>query len=369
MSRHQAVRNLDYKAELDEFDGYSDEEDELSPEDRAAMTQGTIDVRASLGPAGSNITTAQIEESLWHYYYDLDKTVTYLVTKFIAPPPASTPKAPKTSSNSKGKLYFPTLLAWHSHSTMDPSPAEPCPSPLNSRPSLTRCQGSEFSSYGSLPSTSATSRQSHSHYFRHMPWGNIPKDRETVFIPPHMPRRGLLGGSGAPPKMSKLQMLAAARKKKAEEKNTQDKVEQTQAKMTELSVQEKPASKENIPLAGGFGKRLKTSETTAEGRMPHATPDRVRQERPQQPTAEVIEESKPSPEVDEKPVVEKARPSGFAQTLFGDSDASKINQQKLFTFAPAGLSPSILEAFSKPSPDDVVLAAQAKGSLSMTKKR
>ena len=48
MSRHQAVRNLDYKAELDEFDGYSEEEDELTPEDRAAMTQGTIDVRATL---------------------------------------------------------------------------------------------------------------------------------------------------------------------------------------------------------------------------------------------------------------------------------------------------------------------------------
>ena len=85
------------------------------------MTQGTIDVRATLGPAGSEITTAQIEEALWHYYYDLDKTVTYLVTKFIAPPPASSPKASKAS---KGKLYFPTLLSCHSDAKWTLPPAQ-----------------------------------------------------------------------------------------------------------------------------------------------------------------------------------------------------------------------------------------------------
>ncbi len=94
MSRHQAVRNLDYHQELDEFDagGYSDEE-ELGAEDQALMRQGTIQVRAALGAGASKVTTPQIEEALWHYYYDIDKAVTYLVTKFIAPPETKKVKA------------------------------------------------------------------------------------------------------------------------------------------------------------------------------------------------------------------------------------------------------------------------------------
>ncbi|KAM7199651.1 HBS1-like protein [Rhypophila sp. PSN 637] len=317
MSRHQAVRNLDYKVALDEYDGYSEEEDELSPEDRAAMTQGTIDVRAILGPASSKVTTAQIEEALWHYYYDIEKTVAYLVSKFVAPSPPAV-KQQKASSSSNVDEY-----------------------------------GSPVASKGMSP-------PSNSYYFRDMPWGNIPKHRETVFIPPTMPQGGLLGGSGAPPKMSKLQMLAAARKKKAEEKNAKENVEQTQAKMSELSVDEKPVSKENIPLSGGFSKRLKTSETTAAGRMPLADSERSRHEPADRTPLKVTEPSKPSVEPEEKPVVEKAPPSGFALTLFGPANAAKPTLREVFTLPNAGLSPSILEAFAKPSPDDVVLAAQAK---------
>ena len=40
MSRHQAYRNYDYENDLDEYDGdgYSDEEEGLSPEDRGAYS-------------------------------------------------------------------------------------------------------------------------------------------------------------------------------------------------------------------------------------------------------------------------------------------------------------------------------------------
>ncbi|KAM7218102.1 putative glucose-regulated protein 78 of hsp70 family [Rhypophila decipiens] len=317
MSRHQAVRNLDYKAALDEYDGYSEEEDELSPEDRAAMTQGTIDIRAILGPASSKVTTAQIEEALWHYYYDIDKTVAYLVSKFVDPSPPAV-KQQKASSSSN------------------------------------------VDEYGSPVASKDMSPPSNSYYFRDMPWGNIPKHRETVFIPPTMPQGGLLGGSGVPPKMSKLQMLAAARKKKAEEKNAKENVEQTQARMSELSVDEKPVSKENIPLSGGFSKRLKTSETTAAGRMPLADSERPRPELADRTPLEVTEPSKPSVEPEEKSVAEKAPPSGFALTLFGPTNVAKPALREVFTLPNVGLSPSILEAFAKPSPDDVVLAAQAK---------
>src|SRR5277367_4143535 len=54
-----------------------------------------------------------------------------------------------------------------------------------------------------------------------MRWLQIPSERQTIFVEPPCPRGGLLGGSpDAVPKMSKLQALAAARKKKAQEQKS-----------------------------------------------------------------------------------------------------------------------------------------------------
>ncbi|KAI1079899.1 HBS1 N-terminus-domain-containing protein [Whalleya microplaca] len=88
MSRHQAYRNYDYENDLDEYEGddYLDEEEELSPEDRAQLEAGTAEIRAALGNESSKITPQQIQEALWHYYYDVDKSIAYLTSKFIAPP-------------------------------------------------------------------------------------------------------------------------------------------------------------------------------------------------------------------------------------------------------------------------------------------
>src|ERR1700709_1407075 len=58
-------------------------------------------------------------------------------------------------------------------------------------------------------------------FFKDSPWLNIPPERQTIFLAPLYPRGGLLGGSSdGTPKMSKLQALAAARKKKAQEQKT-----------------------------------------------------------------------------------------------------------------------------------------------------
>src|SRR4051794_33643673 len=89
MSRHR----MDYEDELDDYDEYSDQEEELSPEDRAQMKQGTAEVKAALSSQASKVTDAQIQEALWHYFYDVDKTVAYLVTKFIDSPKKAAPKA------------------------------------------------------------------------------------------------------------------------------------------------------------------------------------------------------------------------------------------------------------------------------------
>lgn len=43
------------------------------------LRQGTAKVRDVLGPQVS-ITDKEIEDSLWHYYYDVEKTVDYLIS-------------------------------------------------------------------------------------------------------------------------------------------------------------------------------------------------------------------------------------------------------------------------------------------------
>jgi elongation factor 1 alpha-like protein len=108
MSRHQAYRNYDYEADLDEYDGgedgYGEEEEELSPEDKAQMEAGTAEVRSMLGAGADKVTKTQIQETLWHYYYDVDKSVAYLISKFIDPP-APKPKS-SPAKNKGGKFSF-----------------------------------------------------------------------------------------------------------------------------------------------------------------------------------------------------------------------------------------------------------------------
>jgi hypothetical protein len=66
------------------------------------MRQGTIDVRAALPSTASHITDKQIQESLWHYYYDVEKTVKYLVSTY-----GRAQRAPKKAAGSKaqGELF------------------------------------------------------------------------------------------------------------------------------------------------------------------------------------------------------------------------------------------------------------------------
>ena len=89
MSRHKLIKNLDLDDELDDYDGGEDYDadpnaEELSAEDKENMAVGTIAVRAEL-PEGSDITEKQIHEALWHYYYNIEKTVGYLMKEFVTP--------------------------------------------------------------------------------------------------------------------------------------------------------------------------------------------------------------------------------------------------------------------------------------------
>jgi hypothetical protein len=58
------------------------------------MRVGTIAVREALPPSVAHITDKQIQEALWHYYYDVAKSVGYLVTTY----------APKQKAQKKDKV-------------------------------------------------------------------------------------------------------------------------------------------------------------------------------------------------------------------------------------------------------------------------
>jgi elongation factor 1 alpha-like protein len=49
----------------------------MSSNDKEAMRQATVDVKAAIKDDFS-ATDEEIQESLWYYYFDVDKTVTYL---------------------------------------------------------------------------------------------------------------------------------------------------------------------------------------------------------------------------------------------------------------------------------------------------
>ncbi len=63
--------------EDDYEDGTGDGDNDLSPEDKEQMRQGTLKVREALGPSFP-ATDTEIHDALWHYYYDVSKSVTFL---------------------------------------------------------------------------------------------------------------------------------------------------------------------------------------------------------------------------------------------------------------------------------------------------
>ncbi|EWG42074.1 elongation factor 1-alpha [Fusarium verticillioides 7600] len=328
MSRHRIVHTFNANDIVSEFDGddYEDEvEDELSPEDRQAMEEGTAEVRRALGTEANKVTKAQIEEALWHYYYDIDKSVTYLMKTFIAPAPKPAKKAPEGMSVffSASQRLFGTgadhrRLSNEHTPIMDPPPALGVPA----------------------------------WHFDDMPWMNVPEERRTVFIEPECPRGGLLGGGEGPPKMSKLQALAAARKKKTEEKKE---LERAGKGLERLSINE--SQKENQPV---LGQARQAPEPTLQVKLP-----------PQEESTEGAAIADNQKDINSNPkgwlidenlpvIMPRAAPSAFARTLFGSAPSKAPRPDEIFAMPYTSSPIYVAEAFAEPSPDDVVLAAQAK---------
>lgn len=315
MSRHRIVHTFDANEIVSEYDGdyEEEEEDELSPEDRQAMEQGTAQIQQALGTEASKVTKDQIQEALWHYYYDIDKSVTYLMKTFIAPAPKAVPApapapTPTTVKKAPEGMFKSVFLS--SRIVMEGTGA--------------------LDEYGLSPPSVPPRWQ-----FDDMPWMKTRQDGQAIFIEPDHPR-GLRGGGDGAPKMSKLQALAAARKKKNEKKETASEVDTPQ--VVEATVSQGLQSHAPQPVLAPEGDMQKLSITQTKNRPPESRPTLS--------------------DLSIEPV--KAAPSAFAQTLFGPT--IKDQRPEVFAMPYASSSSFLAQAFAEPSPDDIVLAAQAKGS-------
>ncbi|TPR04568.1 KH domain family protein [Aspergillus niger] len=319
------------------------------------LEQCTTEVLNQLRAGDPAVTASrdEVQEALWHYYNDVEKSVNYLrgkktkeVKKKQAPAPAPAPAAKAKAS---------TVPVY--------------PVPLS-------------------PPASSTAHFSAADFFRDAPWLNIPAHRKAdILVEPLYPRLGLLGGapenSG---KVSKLAALAAARKKKEGEKSAAptptppSEVESSRPSSTErkspaLSLRERLASN---------GKPQKLSEGLQSlrslnkgSRLGSPSPQKMPSPEPRkQSSPEVTGQAdlEPPVSVDKKQEVEaglniRAPPSTFASTIVGEATRPKMAE-------PSHLSASTLDLikiygqefaepfdFAGPSPDDVVLNAQssAKG--------
>lgn len=191
-------------------------------------------------------------------------------------------------------------------------------------------------------------------FFGDMPWLNVPKERQGTFIAPLYPRGGLLGGSSdGAPKMSKLQALAAARKKKAQEQKSSGSsgVEKPMADLTLNPGAEKAPTSPTKTTPRGFPIRKRKDSN------PHEKATKPKH---------VEQEAEPAPDISiEDPALDQAEPSAFANTMFSSPSPAtpRSHTSELFSLPYSNnTAPTTADPFAGPSPDDVVIAAQSKGS-------
>jgi elongation factor 1 alpha-like protein len=82
----QRVKSVGLDDDYDNaYDDYDEEEDAgLNEEDKEQMRLGTTKVREALG-SDIPATNDEIQEALWHYYYDIAKSVSYIKSKSRLP--------------------------------------------------------------------------------------------------------------------------------------------------------------------------------------------------------------------------------------------------------------------------------------------
>lgn len=333
---------------------------EIQAEEEAKMNDAAADVLQRLGENSDKVTPKQMQDAIWHYYYDIDKVVGYLDRTYVNPPEKPKPKAKAPPIECK---YIQL-----SSSANSPGRAE-----LSGR-------GGERSATGGGPGYREAKRTRTDGYmlaprievppewhFWDTPWLGAPLANQSVLVGP--PRvGGLLGGSSGGAKPSKLQALAAARKNKRagdkkESESGTDSLSQPATPSGPAPVAKKDDIKLDIRLLSRRGTRPGPDQSRGEtsSQSPDVTEGRTTDKtQPSNTETEQSSDSLPKPEVEPCVMPEVTRPSPFAATLFGPSDNAPTPQNYPLPYTAA---PSFsAKPFLQPSPDDVVLAAQSQGS-------
>ncbi|KAI9666155.1 MAG: Hsp70 suppressor, GTPase facilitates ribosomal subunit dissociation [Bathelium mastoideum] len=308
---------------------------ELSPEDQQQMALGKIEVRKALGDIP--VSDREIEAMLWEYYYDVPQSVKRLKQQYES----TRPKQPKQQQPK----------------------SEKAPAAIQS---------------------GTTSRSAD--FFKDTPWLNVPLHLQAeIIVEPLFPRGGLLGGASGSGKSSKLAQLAAARKKKEEEKKAQERAPQSsQSSSNAISLLDRlsnnPTSKERANDDSTPQEIIRKRKATPQ---PSSANDPIKSAPTQSARKEPAEERPDTAEEKSDPIPSeefgntlRANPSSFAATLTGINiprvQPSFGRQYSIPFFQFTGYNMEILRetnnAFSGPSPDDIIEQAQAKGKSNAGKK-
>ncbi|KAJ6095683.1 Translation elongation/initiation factor/Ribosomal beta-barrel [Penicillium sp. IBT 16267x] len=340
MSRHR-VKNIGYDDDDYSDDGY----DSPDPEEQEYLQRCTQDVLSQLqaGQPSVTATKEEVQEALWHYYNDIEKSVNYLRGK----KEKEVKKQHTPAISQKNRVQVP----------MYPAPISP---PI-----------AHFSA---------------ADFFGDSPWLNIPSHRKAdILVEPLYPRMGLLGGAPeAGGKVSKLAALAAARKQKEGNKASSppeaSQAEQPEKPSTEqkVSLRDRLAASKSAKPAEGLGglRRLAKPVPTPPQAQKPSSPELVKAAPDVQ--SELTEQVEEATSVKLEPILPaaeiRASPSMFASAILGNqsgptrAEPSHIPSQNVDLLQIYGQDHTEPFDFAGPSPDDVVLNAQntAKGFKSKT---
>jgi elongation factor 1 alpha-like protein len=365
-SGHHRAKNVDY----DDDDYYSDDEyfeddsgaavPEMTEEDRESMRMGTARVREALDSSVS-VTDAQIEEALWHYYYDVGKSVSYLKSKQclalddqacvdsadkLLPKSQAQPKAKAISRFDQATEAVRNKVSTGKH-TLESTRSAPSPDIFALH------LAANFPIH--LPTHEFSTCED---FFWDTPWCNVPPHRLGIMtaVRPAGHKGGLKGGlkGGS----SKLQALAAKRKQKQEAAKLSENVnsEKAVALLDRLNIKDS-----KLPTDDGHSKMDTTPVTRYPPRKPSPPPEEPQAQEPE-PEPEAIRPAIEFPNL-------RAQPSMFGAVLCGLAGPTE-NRHQIETFPSLSLPMPYTtlyayqeaDPFAGPSPDDIVRQAQARGA-------
>jgi elongation factor 1 alpha-like protein len=169
------------------------------------------------------------------------------------------------------------------------------------------------------------------------------------------PRRGgLLGGSS---KTSKLAALAASRKKKTEERKQSQQPSQSTDLDRAVGLLDKLGTKRPVEASPAAESKIRKTPS------PVSQKPILKSNKPEEdaPKVEREVEAPQDPLHDRHCSIQHGQPTDFAQALFGDRHRTPMAMKFLHPYMEHPKYASA-DPFAKPSPDDIVIAAQSKGS-------